>query len=271
MRRLRRFAYPYAAWMVIFVAVPLAIVIYSAFTDMYGHFSLVNFKGMGLYSTVFIRSFKLAIISTLICLIIGYPMAYFMSKAPENKQPVLLMLIMLPMWMNFLLRTYAWLTILENNGLLNRFLTNINLPTIHIINTPTAVALGMVYNYLPFMILPIYTALTKMDYSIIEAAMDLGCNKQQVIRKVIIPLSKPGVISGITMCFAPAVSTFIISKILGGGGNMLVGDLIELEFVGGAYNPNLGAAISIILMIIVVVMINIGSRFDDRKEGVLWA
>ena len=143
--------------MVIFVAVPLAIVIYSAFTDMYGHFSLVNFKGMGLYSTVFIRSFKLAIISTLICLIIGYPMAYFMSKAPENKQPVLLMLIMLPMWMNFLLRTYAWLTILENNGLLNRFLTNINLPTIHIINTPTAVALGMVYNYLPFMILPIYT------------------------------------------------------------------------------------------------------------------
>ncbi len=257
--------------MAVFVAVPLAIVIFSAFTDMYGNFSLVNFKGMGLYSTVFIRSFKLAIISTLICLVLGYPMAYFMAKAPEKKQTVLLMLIMLPMWMNFLLRTYAWLTILENNGLLNRFLGVLHLPTVHIINTPAAVALGMVYNYLPFMILPIYTALTKMDYSLVEAAMDLGCNKQQVFRKVIIPTSKPGVISGITMCFAPAVSTFIISKILGGGGNMLVGDLIELEFVGGAYNPNLGAAISLILMLIVILMMSISSRFDDKQDGVLWA
>lgn len=269
MNKIRFTAYPYGVWMGLFVVIPLIIVVYFSLTDIGGHFTLSNFSSLTKYVTVFARSFKLAIFSTIVCLLLGYPMAYLMSTLKEARQNICMMLIMLPMWMNFLLRTYAWLTILENNGLINRVLEYINLPTISIINTPTAVALGMIYNYLPFMILPIYTSLAKMDKALIEAARDLGCNDRQVFTKVIIPLSIPGVVSGITMVFVPAVSTFVISKILGGGSSMLVGDLIELQFLGGAYNPNLGAAISLVMMLVIFVFMYVTSKFDDGEGEVL--
>ncbi|MBR2620310.1 MAG: ABC transporter permease [Firmicutes bacterium] len=261
-------AYPYSLWLVVFTIIPMLIVIFYAFTDGDGNFTIENFTGMSAYAVVFWRSFKLAIISTVICLLIGYPMAYAMSKLSKRGQTIAMMLVMIPMWMNFLLRTYAWLTILENTGLLNTFLEYLNLPTLSIINTPVAVGLGMVYNYLPFMILPIYTTFTKTDKSLIEAANDLGATGMQVFTKVIFPLSIPGVVSGIVMVFVPAVSTFVISKILGGGANMLVGDLIELQFFGGTYNVNMGAAISLVMMIIIMVFTWLTGKLDsDDGEG----
>ncbi|MBE6037414.1 MAG: ABC transporter permease [Clostridiales bacterium] len=265
MKKLTRFAWPYGGWMMLFVIVPLLIVVWFAFTNGAGDFTLDNFISMKSYGKVFGRSFGLAIITTVICLVLGYPLAYIMSKLPPKKQGVFVLLTMLPMWMNFLLRTYAWLTILENTGLLNRLLGALGLPLLHIINTPAAVALGMIYNYLPFMVLPIYTALTKMDHSLIEAARDLGCSSRQVFVKVVLPLSLPGVISGITMVFVPGVSTFVISKLLGGGTSMMVGDLIDIQFLGGAYNPNLGAAISLVMMIVIFLFMGIMQRFDDEK------
>jgi len=176
------------------------------------------------------------------------------------------MLIMLPMWMNFLLRTYAWMSLLEDTGLINQFLQLLGLNPVHMINTSGAVVLGMVYNYLPYMVLPIYSILTKMDTSVIEAAQDLGANNTKVFLKVVFPLSIPGVISGITMVFVPSVSTFIISKMLGGGGNLLIGDLIDMQFLGNAYNPNLGSAISLVLMVLILICMGIMNQFDDGDE-----
>ena len=252
MRRNTFQAYPYALWLAIFTIIPMIIVVWFAFTNADGDFTLENFSGMAAYAVVFWRSFRLAIISTAACLVLGYPM----------------MLIMLPMWMNFLLRTYAWLTILENKGLLNTFLKAVHLPTLSIINTPAAVAVGMIYNYLPFMILPIYTTLTRMDYSLIEAAQDMGCSSRQIFTKVVFPLSIPGTLSGIIMVFVPAVSTFVISKILGGGANMLVGDLIDMQFLGGTYNANMGAAISLVMMVIIMVFTWLTGKIDsDDGEG----
>ena len=175
------------------------------------------------------------------------------------------MLVMLPMWMNFLLRTYAWMTLLEDNGIINTALATLGLPKLHMINTSGAVVLGMVYNYIPYMILPLYSALAKMDHSVIEAAQDLGANQRRVFTKVIFPLSMPGVISGITMVFVPAVSTFIISKMLGGGSNLLIGDLIDMQFLGSAYNPNLGSAISLVLMVLILICMGIMNQFDDGE------
>ena len=263
----KKLAYPYFVWMTLFTVVPLFIVIYFAFTNDAGEFTAENFSYMSLYAVVFFRSFRLAVISTVVCLILGYPLAYAMSRLKAKHQTIAMILIMLPMWMNFLLRTYAWLTILENNGLLNNLLSWLHLPEISIINTPAAVGLGMVYNYLPFMILPIYTALTKMDQSLIEAAKDIGCSDRQVFTKVIFPLSMPGVLSGIIMVFVPAVSTFVISKILGGGANMLVGDLIEMQFLGGAYNANMGAAISLVMMVIIMIFIWLTGKIDKNGDG----
>ena len=233
---------------------------------------------MGGYAAVFGRSFKLALIATAICLLIGYPVSYFLSREGASFQKIAMVLIMLPMWMNFLLRTHSWMTILENNGLLNQLFQKLGIIALYnsvtgssveyfsMMNTQGAVVLGMVYNYLPFMILPIYSVIVKLDYSLLEAARDLGANNVTVFRKVILPLSLPGVLSGITMVFVPSVSTFAISRMLGGGTELLLGDLIERQFLGGAYNPQLGAAISLVMMIIVVICMLVMNRFGEGEE-----
>ena len=208
----------------------------------------------------------LALIATAICLLIGYPVAYLLSREGEKFQRLATVLIMLPMWMNFLLRTYSWMSILENNGLINQFLGLFGLGPFQMIDTQGAVVLGMVYNYLPFMILPIYSVIVKLDGSLVEAARDLGADGVNVFRRVILPLSLPGVLSGITMVFVPSVSTFAISKMLGGGTELLLGDLIEQQFLGGAYNPQLGAAISLVMMVIVVVCMVVMNRFGEGEE-----
>ena len=276
--RLSRFAIPYVIWMALFVVAPIIMVVIYAFSASVGGFTLDNFAKMGTYTVVFTRSFKLALIATAICVLIGYPVSYKMSKEGPRFQRLAMVLIMLPMWMNFLLRTYSWMAILENNGLLNQLFRKIGLIALYnnifgtdisffrMINTQGAVVLGMVYNYLPFMILPIYSVIVKLDHSLIEAARDLGANSVQVFRRVILPLSLPGVLSGITMVFVPSVSTFAISRLLGGGTQMMLGDLIEQQFLGGAYNPQLGAAIALVMMAIVVVCMLVMNRFGDGEE-----
>ena len=261
----KKLAYPYFVWMVLFTVVPLIIVVYYAFTDANGAFTLDNLTSISGYGSVFARSLLLALIATVICLVIAFPVGYFLSRLRVNKQHIMLMLVMLPMWMNFLLRTYAWMTLLEDNGIINTALATLGLPKLHMINTSGAVVLGMVYNYIPYMILPLYSALAKMDHSVIEAAQDLGANSVMVFRRVILPLSLPGVLSGITMVFVPAVSTFIISKMLGGGSNLLIGDLIDMQFLGSAYNPNLGSAISLVLMVLILICMGIMNQFDDGE------
>ena len=260
---------PYLIWMVIFIVVPMFLVGYFAFTDQQGQFTLHNLAGVGQYSNVFLRSIWLGLIATVISLVVGYPLAYIISRTNVRRQSILIMLVMLPMWMNFLLRTYAWMTILEDNGIINSMLAGLGLGRLHLINTQGAVVLGMVYNYMPYMILPIYSVLTKIDQSIIEAAQDLGAGRSKVFHKVTFPLSMPGVISGVTMVFVPSVSTFIISKMLGGGGNLLIGDLIDMQFLGSAYNPNLGSAISLVLMLLILICMGIMNQFDegDRADG----
>ena len=276
--RLSRFAIPYVIWMALFVVAPIIMVVIYAFSASVGGFTLDNFAKMGTYTVVFTRSFKLALIATAICVLIGYPVSYKMSKEGPRFQRLAMVLIMLPMWMNFLLRTYSWMAILENNGLLNQLFRKIGLIALYnnifgtdisffrMINTQGAVVLGMVYNYLPFMILPIYSVIVKLDHSLIEAARDLGANSVQVFRRVILPLSLPGVLSGITMVFVPSGSTFAISKMLGGGTEMLLGDLIEQQYMGGAYNPYLGAAISLVMMVIVVICMVVMNRFGEGEE-----
>ena len=269
---------PYTVWMALFVVAPIVMVVIYAFSSGDGGFTMANFSNMGLYTVVFGRSFKLAFIATVICLLIGYPVSYMMSKEGPQFQRIAMVLIMLPMWINFLLRTYSWMSILENNGLLNRLFQSIGLIDLYngifgtsleffpMLNTQGAVVLGMVYNYLPFMILPIYSVIVKLDKSLIDAARDLGANSFNVFRRVILPLSFPGVLSGITMVFVPSVSTFAISKMLGGGTEVLLGDLIEQQFLGGAYNPHLGAAISLVMMVIVVVCMVVMNRFGEGEE-----
>ena len=276
--RLSRFAVPYVIWMALFVVAPIIMVVIYAFSTADGGATLANFAKMGTYTVVFTRSFRLALIATAVCLLIGYPVSYMMSKEGPRFQRLAMVLIMLPMWMNFLLRTYSWMAILENNGLLNQLFRKIGLIALYnnlfgtdltffrMINTQGAVVLGMVYNYLPFMILPIYSVIVKLDRSLIEAARDLGANSIQVFRRVILPLSLPGVLSGITMVFVPSVSTFAISKMLGGGTEMLLGDLIEQQFLGGTYNPQLGAAISLVMMVIVVICMVVMNRFGEGEE-----
>ena len=276
--RLSRFAIPYVIWMALFVVAPIIMVVIYAFSASVGGFTLDNFAKMGTYTVVFTRSFKLALIATAICVLIGYPVSYKMSKEGPRFQRAAMVLIMLPMWMNFLLRTYSWMTILENNGLLNQLFQKIgfislynhifgtNLEYFSMMNTQGAVVLGMVYNYLPFMILPIYSVIIKLDHSLLEAARDLGAGSLTVFRRVILPLSLPGVVSGITMVFVPSVSTFAISRMLGGGTELLLGDLIERQFLGGAYNPQLGAAISLVMMIIVLVCMLVMNRFGEGEE-----
>ena len=276
--KLSLFAVPYVVWMALFVVAPIVLVVVYAFSTGAGGFTLENFSRMGTYAVVFGRSFKLALVATLICLLIGYPVSYMMSREGPRFQRAAMVLIMLPMWINFLLRTYSWMSILENNGLLNRLfqrlgliglynsLTGSDLQFFPMMNTQGAVVLGMVYNYLPFMILPIYSVIVKLDGSLVEAARDLGADGLNVFRRVILPLSLPGVLSGITMVFVPSVSTFAISKMLGGGTEMILGDLIEQQFLGGAYNPQLGAAISLVMMVIVVVCMVVMNHFGEGEE-----
>lgn len=262
---------PYLVWMVLFIVVPMAMVVWFAFTDnVTGAFTLENIVRIGDYSNVFVRSIWLGALATVVCLVLGYPLAYLIAKIDPKYQNAIVLLIMLPMWMNFLLRTYGWMTLLENEGLINKFLSIFHIGPFQMINTAGAVVLGMVYNYLPFMILPLYSVMTKIDYSMIEAAQDLGCNPVKVILKVLMPLSLPGIITGVTMVFVPSVSTFIISRMLGGGQNMLIGDLIEQQFIGSTYNPYVGSAMSLILMVIMLIIMGIMSSFDDDEmEGIV--
>ena len=271
------FAFPYVIWMALFVVIPIVIMAVYAFTAAdpvtnASYATMANFTGMGIYLSVFLRSFWLALLATLVCLLIGYPVSYWMAKEGPRFQRVAMALIMLPMWMNFLLRTYSWMSILENNGLLNQLFRAVGLldllgvEYIQMIGTSGAVVLGMVYNYLPFMILPIYSVIVKLDGSLLEAARDLGADGVRVFSKVIFPLSLPGILSGVTMVFVPSVSTFAISNLLGGGNQMMLGDLIELQFLGGAYNPHLGAAISMVMMVIVVVCMVVMNHFGEGEE-----
>lgn len=276
--KLRLLNIPYVIWMALFTVAPIIMVVIYAFSTGEGGFTMNNFSEMGLYAVVFGRSFKLALIATVVCVLIGYPVSYFMAKEGPGFQRIAMLLIMLPMWINFLLRTYAWMSILDNNGLLNRLFQQIGLISAYnavfgteieffsMLNTQGAVVLGMVYNYLPFMILPIYSVIIKLDNSLLEAARDLGANSMTVFQKVILPLSLPGVLSGITMVFVPSVSTFAISKMLGGGTELMLGDLIEQQFLGGAYNPHLGAAISLVMMVIVVACMAVMNRFGEGEE-----
>ena len=261
---------PYVLWMAIFVVVPLGMMIYFAFTTSDGSFTLNNMLQIDKYTSIFLKSINLAVIATLICFLLAFPAGYLLSRMKTRRQNMMLLLIMLPMWMNFLLRTYAWMTLLENEGLINHFLELLGIGPLSMINTQGAVVLGMVYNFLPFMILPLYSVMAKIDPSLFEAAADLGCNPMLSIWKVLIPLSRPGIISGITMVFVPSVSTFIISRMLGGGQNMLIGDLIEKQFIGSSYNPYTGSAMSLVLMVLMIlVMAAIGSFEDDEMEGIV--
>ncbi len=266
MKRTKAFTIPYVIWMALFVVAPILMILVYAFSGAEGGFTLANFSAMGTYTVVFIRSFRLAGIATVICLFIGYPVAYLLSREGQRFQRLATVLIMLPMWMNFLLRTYSWMAILENNGLINQFLGLFGLGPFKMIDTQGAVVLGMVYNYLPFMILPIYSVIIKLDHSLVEAAHDLGADNVVAFRRVIFPLSLPGVLSGITMVFVPSVSTFAISTMLGGGTEYLLGDLIEQQFLGGAYNPQLGAAIALVMMVVVVLCMWVMNRFGEGEE-----
>ena len=262
-------ASPYIVWMVVFVAVPLAIVVYFAFTTRDGAFTLENITGLGAYTTVFARGIVQAVIATVICLIIAFPIGFMLSRMAPAHQKMMQMLIMLPMWMNFLLRTYAWRTLLENNGLINRFLGLFGIGPLHMINTSGAVVLGMVYNYLPYMILPLYTIMVKIDQSVIEAAQDLGANQFHILTRVLVPLAMPGITTGITMVFVPSISTFIISRMLGGGSNLLPGDLIEMQFLGNSYNYNLGSAMSLVLMVIVLLCMSFTTADTEEMEAMV--
>lgn len=261
---------PYIVWMIVFIVVPLAMVAYFAFTDGEGRFTLDYISSVAQYTNIFVRSIWLAAIATIICLVIAYPVAFILATMDKRHQSTMLMIVMLPMWMNFLLRTYAWMTILGNNGIINKALELIGLGPFKLLNTQGAVVLGMVYNYIPYMILPLYSVIVKIDKILLEAAADLGCNSKKTMLKVVFPMSLPGVMSGITMVFVPAISTFIISRMLGGGSNLLIGDLIEMQFLGNSYNPNLGAGISLVLMVIVLLIMTIMNQFDsDEDEKVL--
>ncbi len=270
---------PYSVWAALFIVVPLIFVAYYAFTDASFQFTTENVtrfftatsvvddgeavREVHTYLLIFMRSLKLAVISTVICLLMGYPIAYIMARAKARTQKIMVTLIMIPMWMNFLIRTYAWMTILQDTGIFNGLLSALGLGTVHIIGTEAAVVIGMVYDYFPYMIIPIYSVMAKMDVKLIEAARDLGCNGAGVLRRVIWPLSLPGVLSGITMVLIPSISTFYISQKLGNGKFYLIGDAIEGQYV--ANNLHFAAAIAFILMIILLVCMALMQRLANRK------
>ena len=263
---------PYIAWMLAFTLIPLGVVVYYAFTDpATGAFTFENMNALSAYVPVLWDSIWYALVSALICLLLGYPVAYFIAHRSEAVQKFLYMLVMLPMCMSFLLRTLAWVGLLQDTGIINSLLNSLGLASVSLIRTPAAVILGMVYNYLPYMILPLYSTIVKIDNRLIEAAEDLGCNGVQTFGRVVLPLSAPGIFTGITMVFVPAVSTFYISQKLGGTDPVLIGDVIERLFKQGQ-NQNLGAALSLVLMALVFVCTDIMNRFggnNDEEGGVI--
>ena len=258
----RKPSIPYIIWMVVFTMIPIIMIGFTAFTDKNGNFSLQAFTNAFYYTNIFVKSLWIALISTAICLVLAYPLAYLLTRMKESTQNTLIMLLMIPMWMNFLIRTYSWITILANTGLINTFLKSIGLKPLKLINTPGAVILGMVYEYLPFMVLPIYTVMSKIDNGLIEAAQDLGSNNFTVFRKVVAPLSVPGIISGVTMVFVPSASTFLVAQYLGGPDDIMIGDVIEKIFWT---DQNTGSAISLILMIFIFVFLIIMNLFGDEE------
>lgn len=266
----RASAAPFAVWMALFTVVPLGIVLWFAFTDDAGHFTFSNLTSIWEYAGTFGISIALGAMATVICLILAFPLAFTISRSQGRVQQTMVMMIMLPMWMNFLLRTYAWMSILENNGFINQFLRLIGvLPAGHsleLINTNGAVVLGMVYNFLPFMVLPLYSVMVKIDKSVIEAAQDLGSNTFQVFRKVVLPLSVPGMLSGITMVFVPAASTFVITKLLGGSKTLMIGDAIETMFIGQGANYHVGATLSLVLMVMILICMAVTGMVDKGEE-----
>ena len=261
-------AAPHVMWAILFIIAPLLFVAYYAFTDKDGNFTFSNITELAQasYLEIFLRSLCFAFLATVICLIIAYPIAYFMSKASPKMQKILVMLVMLPQWLNFLIRTYSWMAILEDTGIINGFLDKLGIDPVHMINTSGAVILGMVYNYLPYMIIPIHSVMSKIDTRYLEAASDLGCSPFRVMTRVVFPLSLSGVISGVTMVFVPSISTFYISQKLGGGNFDLIGDTIERQFQS-AYNYNLGAAMSLVLMVIILISMAIMNKYSGEDDG----
>jgi spermidine/putrescine transport system permease protein len=259
-------AAPHIVWAIMFIVFPMIFVLFFAFTDTDGNFSFSNITSLSQYGHVFVLSIAFALIATVVCLLIGYPLAYFMSKQSPRAQKILIVLVMLPMWCNLLIRTYALMALLDNGGLLNSMLEAIGLDKIQIVGTNFGVILGMIYDFLPYMVLPIFTAMTKLDPKFIEASQDLGCTSWQTMTRVIMPLTTSGVISGITMVFVPSISTFYISQKLGAGKIDLVGDTIERLF----QNPstyNVGAAISLVMMVLIIISVTIMNRFSDDKQS----
>ena len=258
-------AAPHILWAIMFIVFPMIFVLFFAFTDADGNFSFSNITSLSQYGHVFVLSIAFALIATVVCLIIGYPLAYFMSKQSPRAQKVLMVLVMLPMWCNLLIRTYALMALLDNGGLLNSLLVSLGLEKLSIVGTNFGVILGMIYDFLPYMVLPIFTAMTKLDPKFIEASQDLGCTSWQTMTRVIMPLTASGVISGVTMVFVPSISTFYISQKLGAGKIDLVGDTIERLF----QNPstyNIGAAISLVMMVLIIISVGIMNRFSDDKQ-----
>lgn len=260
-------AAPYIVWSAIFIVVPLVIMLYFALTDSSGVFTIANLSEIGKYKKAFGLSILYAAVATVITLLLAYPMAYFMTKLKISSQRMLMLIVMLPMWMNFLIRTYSWITILANTGIINSFLQQIGIGPVKLMYTPGAVILGMVYDFIPYMILPIYSVMSKLDKSLLEAAEDLGSNAFTKFRRVILPLTRPGIVSGITMVFVPSVSTFYISQKLGGNKTMLIGDAIEYLFNLGPDYYNVASAISMVLMCMILICLFVMNRFSDDDDG----
>ena len=259
---------PYVFWASIFIVGPLLVVLYFAFTDQEGTFTFENILSLSSYSHTFIMSLGFALIATVICLLIGYPLAYCMSRMSERARSVLTVLLMLPMWISLLIRTYSLMALLDNGGLISGFLTSLGFEKLTFIGTEGAVILGMIYDFLPYMVLPIFTSMNKLDVRYLEAAADLGCNNRKTLLRVILPLTMPGVISGITMVFVPSISTFYISQKLGGGVFDLLGDTIERQFQN-AVTYHTGAAISLVMMVLILISLAIMNRFSDNGEDII--
>lgn len=258
-------ASPYLVWSAIFIIAPLLFVLYFAFTDSEGAFTFDNIASLSSYSETFAMSLSFSLIATTVCLLIGYPLAYCMSRMSEKSRNILVVLLMLPMWISLLIRTYSLMTLLDNGGLISSFFENIGLPRLEFIGTDAAVILGMIYDFLPYMVLPIYTSLVKIDKRYIEASADLGGNSFTTLRRVIFPLTRPGIISGVTMVFVPSISTFYISQKLGGGSFDLIGDTIERQFQNQV-TYHTGAAISLVMMILILISLAIMNKFTDDDE-----
>jgi spermidine/putrescine transport system permease protein len=259
---------PYIVWSAIFIIAPLLFVAYFAFTDRDGNFTFENILSLSSYSETFIMSLGFSLIATTVCLLIGYPLAYCMSRTSERSRSILMVLLMLPMWISLLIRTYSLMALLDNGGLVSSFLVSIGLPKLTFIGTDAAVILGMIYDFLPYMVLPIYTSLIKIDRRYLEASADLGCNNMQTIFKVILPLTTPGIVSGVTMVFVPSISTFYISQKLGGGSFDLIGDTIERQFQNQV-TYHTGAAVSLVMMILILISLAVMNKFSDNEEEII--